>query len=692
MFGTIELARMDSTPTTYLAQHAKSLVKRLQEKPTSPVIINVSELLNTQGKQDKALKHLNAVKNIYSGSYRYNLVLARTFRDLKDFKNAKFHYELACKIAPQNEVALKELAELVSQEYVSLLSSPVPVSIETAEQPTETEAIAAETDIVPTPADDKLFEEDTPQEPSVEKDELFLDSPEPQAAPNDEKSEELFVEDSPQQPEPEAPSQAKEMTADELFMSESSSYMIEDEPGMLEDLGKPETFIQPEEAQATESVDQLFSDDIPEPIATEESNIEKPELKTPEAPSDLFIESTEENLPTESPEKPGEDFFAQKESDSNVFSSEKPFELPQEIVEQHIHEQEPAVEDQTPDVSQPESSENQPLTAQDAPNIFEQEEPSSSYDPEELNDLFIPEEESFGLEKQGDISSHDLLPSTINAEQLQREAIRMLEEEQGPIGFDPFQDFDSPTDAEVPKNDVRDDLADLPLIMENDESNDEQASTTPPPESIPESPVPDAIAQSPEAQREETSSALFLDDLPSSSSVDASNIPEDFNQNFQDEQIAEKKPHTMAEPNDQQSKDDDYNLDFDDDFEFKIDKARLASALSKLADSGSEEKPTEKTPASNQESIEDIAASLSDAKFEPIQETEDPTPIQEQRAPFSDDEAIKTPTLSLAKIFYAQGAYAKAINVYKALIQKDPDNIADYEKAIEDIEQKMSES
>lgn len=677
---------MDSKPATYSTQHAKSLVKRLQEKPTSPAIINVSELLNTQGKQDKALKHLNAVKNIYSGSYRYNLVLARTFRDLKDFKNAKLHYELACKIAPQNQVALKELAELVSQEYVSLLSSPVPVSIETAEQPTETEAIATDTEIVPTPADDKLFEDDSPEESSVEKDELFLDSPEPQAASHDEKSEELFVEDSSQQPEPEAPSEAKEMTADELFMSESSSYMIEDEPGMLEDLGKPE------ETQATESADLLFSDDISEPIATEGSNIEEPELKTPEAPSDLFIESTEENLSTEAPEKPGEDFFAQKEPDSNVISSEKPFELPQKIVEQHIHEPKPAVEDQTPDVSKSESSENQPLTAQDAPNIFEQEEPSSSYDLEELNDLFIPEEESFGLEKQGDISSHDLLPSTINAEQLQREAIRMLEEEQGPIGFDPFQDFDSPTETEVPKNDIRDDLADLPPIVENDESSDEQAPTTPSPESIPEASMPETIEQSPETQREETSSDLFLDDRPSSSTIDAPNIPEDFNQNFQDEQIAEKKPQTMAEPNDQQSKDDDYNLDFDDDFEFKIDKKRLASALSKLADSGSEEKPTEKTPASHQESIEDIAASLSDAKFEPVQETEDPTPIQEQRAPFSDDEAIKTPTLSLAKIFYAQGAYAKAINVYKALIQKDPDNIADYEKAIEDIEQKMSES
>ncbi len=72
--------------------------------------------------------------------------------------------------------------------------------------------------------------------------------------------------------------------------------------------------------------------------------------------------------------------------------------------------------------------------------------------------------------------------------------------------------------------------------------------------------------------------------------------------------------------------------------------------------------------------IESLAAQLANFKAPPVQETNDPTPISEQRKPFDDDEEIKVPTRQLAEIFVAQGAYAKAIKVYEALAEKEPHN------------------
>ncbi len=72
--------------------------------------------------------------------------------------------------------------------------------------------------------------------------------------------------------------------------------------------------------------------------------------------------------------------------------------------------------------------------------------------------------------------------------------------------------------------------------------------------------------------------------------------------------------------------------------------------------------------------IESLAAQLANFKAPAVQETNDPTPISEQRKPFDDDEEIKVPTRQLAEIFVAQGAYAKAIKVYEALAEKEPHN------------------
>jgi len=119
----------------------------------------------------------------------------------------------------------------------------------------------------------------------------------------------------------------------------------------------------------------------------------------------------------------------------------------------------------------------------------------------------------------------------------------------------------------------------------------------------------------------------------------------------------------------------------------QLDKEKLAKVLSKLSISppSAEPKPNP-APAFTDElskdsstgfadaQIEELAAALSNVKMSPVEEMSDPTPIQEQRQPVSDEEDIKFPTRNLAEIFVAQGAFAKAIKVYEKLAEKEPQN------------------
>lgn len=94
-------------------------------------------------------------------------------------------------------------------------------------------------------------------------------------------------------------------------------------------------------------------------------------------------------------------------------------------------------------------------------------------------------------------------------------------------------------------------------------------------------------------------------------------------------------------------------------------------ALEKLGAQASAAMPA---PKETVDDIEALAAELANFKAPPVHETNDPTPVAEQRKPFDDDEEIKVPTRQLAEIFVAQGAFAKAIKVYEALAQKEPHN------------------
>lgn len=87
--------------------------------------------------------------------------------------------------------------------------------------------------------------------------------------------------------------------------------------------------------------------------------------------------------------------------------------------------------------------------------------------------------------------------------------------------------------------------------------------------------------------------------------------------------------------------------------------------------------------------LEQLSAAL--LQFEPAltSETADPTPIVEQKQPFSDDEAIAVPTESLAQLFTLQGAYKKAIRIYTTLIHLHPENAATYQKEIDQLLERL---
>lgn len=107
-------------------ERSKVLLARLAEQPKSPAIIGVAELLCQQGRHAEAIARLRAMTDYYDDSYRFHLVLARAHRGSGDFERAKQHYEKACQLAPQNEVAMKELIALVA--FPETLKKTAPAS------------------------------------------------------------------------------------------------------------------------------------------------------------------------------------------------------------------------------------------------------------------------------------------------------------------------------------------------------------------------------------------------------------------------------------------------------------------------------------------------------------------------------------------------------------------------------------
>jgi tetratricopeptide (TPR) repeat protein len=141
---------------------SKTLLARLAEQPKSPAIIGVAEVLCKQGRYSEAITRLRSVAEFYGDIYRFNLVLARACRDAGKTELAKEHYEKACQIAPQNEVAIKELITLTAFPHTlptpSSLSNKHAMDSETAPAlaPQKTEPLAPEPE---TPSTFKLNRE-----------------------------------------------------------------------------------------------------------------------------------------------------------------------------------------------------------------------------------------------------------------------------------------------------------------------------------------------------------------------------------------------------------------------------------------------------------------------------------------------------------------------------------------------------
>ncbi len=87
--------------------------------------------------------------------------------------------------------------------------------------------------------------------------------------------------------------------------------------------------------------------------------------------------------------------------------------------------------------------------------------------------------------------------------------------------------------------------------------------------------------------------------------------------------------------------------------------------------------------------LEELSVALADFEPPKAYETSDPTPLNEQKQPFSDDDSISVPTESLATLFTEQGAYKKAIKIYTDLIQLNPSNADAYKNEIASLLDKL---
>lgn len=89
------------------------------------------------------------------------------------------------------------------------------------------------------------------------------------------------------------------------------------------------------------------------------------------------------------------------------------------------------------------------------------------------------------------------------------------------------------------------------------------------------------------------------------------------------------------------------------------------------------------------EEFEKLSLALAGFQAPLSSECSDPTPIAEQKKPFSDDTSIAVPTESLANLFIEQGAYKKAIRVYTSLIQLKPSKAEEYRSCIDTLLDKL---
>ncbi|ACF14036.1 Tetratricopeptide TPR_2 repeat protein [Chloroherpeton thalassium ATCC 35110] len=698
------------------ASKAKVYSERVSKQRKAPALIQMAEMMVLQGKYDKALQELESLQSLYGQSYRFNLVLARIYRDAGDLANAKHYYEKACQAAPQNEVAIRELIELLSEQKdaanranqsddpsLDLFLEETSRGLFTAEEmrPSHEDDFAAapsQAQALPENAFENKIETDGAQVSEI------ASGAEPAAQTLFDESElsakNLLSQDDAI--EPESSMQKRELTADELFASENFAQSIQDEQENIALSDDEHGVISVRKAEPVAPKDEHLEIDSSDLLS------ENPSEQTAQP---RFDTNVPDNLPLET------------EHDAHVAGSED-MAVPalgtdEELDATYLFTEDEETKAQLNEPGNSPSILQEAKTAYSEEADFPQEEPipfailgqkketelADNKSNENVADLFLPEDQESRDASALDVS--DLSRSTISSEALQREAIRMLEEEQGNISDDPFVDFygkkpkltssselfetGTKNMDTVDETELEEDQRSGALLFDEREVDENEVSESTKALLFDEN----EVLQSPETPQETVASSAEF--------TEKSHEPERAETNSTVEDSTE--PATASE---------DIDI-FSDDFEFTFDKDKLAKALSNLHSSG--EKASKKTPDTKNSvakveppasakpqpappksgqreelNIDELAQNLSKLNLPPIEETNDPTPISEQRQPFSDDEEIKTPSKSLAEIFVSQGAYTKAIRVYQALSKKNPNQAAEYAAAMEAILRKMKKS
>ncbi len=510
---------------------SKSLLTRLANQPKSPAIIGVAEVLCEQGHYSEAITRLRSVAEIYGNIYRFNLVLARAFRSAGEIELAKQHYEKACQIAPQNEVAIRELIALTA--FPQSVPKPTPHGLkqEDLKQRQEGQAVSPPTQDMPEPEIQTTFKLDRDKLSKV------LGGVVGSAEKSDAPPAEI------QKPDTSVPSATPSVV--EAFRKTDN--LLEQEPDI--------------DALAREMMGNAFLPN--EPLNAVQNDLsEKSSVQSP-APQPKIAAPPQPHIESEA------DIDAIARQMLGIGSSDQPKESISTT-----------------------SQQGTPQTPASGPPSLPSEPKSIPHD-EDGNPIIKIDRSKLTQALSGIYKAKGIMPNTNRADE---------------------------TDDEMP----------LPMPTAT------SSSRTPEPPPL-TSPIESPIQSGGSLSFEEEIMAMQMQ----GGDVDAFITNKD---TAHREQASDPTP--TAAP----------------------------------------------TPMNNEYDLDALAREMMNAQLPKVVETNDPTPISEQRQPFSDDEEIKMPTRQLAKIFQSQGAYAKAIKVYEMLAEREPENASLYDILISELREKMTSS
>lgn len=682
------LASFNTKNISQLQSRLKLLLARRGKHPKSPATIGIAEILVVQGKAKEAIKLLSEIEEEYANSFQFHLTAGRAYRADANADESRRSFELACKLAPQSDVARKELLKLpvVIRRQTSLAPAPKTLlqkndAADTGTSPvemlkTETGKVNAAKKTVPPvfPVAAPAVKANRPDVLSQASDDLFkgIDiSPVAEAAsaaalPDDLDAEARRMMGLQNQSDPKdafaafaaeqlaaLPTRPTELTAEQMDDLRISEELVKDLPPIksipVEVLSK----IKIDRSKLTKALSGL-----PQKLGTGDENRSGERANEGEGNESL----TDKGRPTAAPPvfaaEPAADapsaplgkggYFGKHES---MTEAEIEAEAIRQLKAQGIDI--PGITDKAAAAS-PVAAPPQPVdripalppqtTEEGFSDLFaDDSDAQTAYtaEPSEATPLLTPEEDTFftsssaASEPPADLNpllAGDAAQAGGKKMMLDKTKLASAMAKFGNLPAmqpSPFSTPASPAQPSLPK----------PILLPVDQP------------ATPAKPV----------EEHEPDTETVAEALSAPAVVESPNLAPPQNESG--------SPKTM-----------------------RIDKRKLASALSSLNKSAPG-KPQESTPlpaaSDGGFNLDDALSKLSSFKIAPMEETGDPTPNAEQRLPFSDDDDIKNPTKSLAEIFISQGAHAKAIKVYDALILREPHNADIYRQLIQDLRQML---